>query len=351
MTRKALEGTFEVLASPGNLNNAYGLPLSIFPLEARHQVAVLEMGISTKDEMARLVEIADPDVGVVTNVHGAHLANFADEDEYASAKADLYRGMRSNTTGVFNADDPRCVRMISEFRGFAVTYGMDAPADFTASNFRGAGIEGSSFDLLHRGRRHAATLRCPGAHSAMNALAAVASGFMLGADIEGMLERLSGFEPLSMRGRLHHLAGGVRLVDDSYNANPSSMRAALSVLAGTAPGAGGRRLAALGDMLELGSKSEASHRDAARALGSAGVATAWLVGPQWAAAAQTARQAGLPDARLFATAEEAARDLAREIRPGDVILVKASRGKGLDRIVETLLAGAAAAKSGAGGAN
>jgi UDP-N-acetylmuramoyl-tripeptide--D-alanyl-D-alanine ligase len=337
MTRHVLEGSFSVAASKGNLNNLYGLPLSLLQLTETHQVAVLEMGMSTHGELARLAEIADPDVGVLTNVSGAHLEFFRDLDDYARAKQELFAGMRPNTTGVFNGDDPRCRRIAADFRGYAVTFGMDAPADFTAAAYRGDGLDGSTFDLIHGGRKRAVRLRYAGAHQAMNATAAVAAGFMLGCDLDRMIERLAGLEPQPMRGRVVRLRGGVRVFDDSYNANPAAMEAALAVLAQTDPGPDGRRIAVLGDMLELGPESAARHLEIARLLIPRGVSAAFLVGPLMTAAAAAARESGLRSIVPAGTAEEAIDAVVKGTRPGDVILVKGSRGIHLDRVTKALI--------------
>jgi UDP-N-acetylmuramoyl-tripeptide--D-alanyl-D-alanine ligase len=335
MTRRVLEGTFDVMASKGNLNNLYGLPLSLLELEDHHQVAVLEMGISSHGEMTRLAEIADPDMGVLTNVHGAHLEFFSGPDDYACAKAELFAAMRANTTGIFNNDDERSRRIASSFGGYAVTFAMDAAADFTASGYRSEGLGASAFEVRHGGRRVPVRLRFGGAHHAMNALAAVAAGYMLGCDLETMAGRLESLDPLAMRGRVLHLAGGVQVLDDSYNANPGGVRAALAVLAHTDPGAG-RRIAILGDMLELGPSGPALHREVGRALAACGVQAAIAVGPLSRETAAAAREAGFAGTRTFDSIEEAIPEALKEVRPGDVVLVKASRGIGLDRVVAAL---------------
>ncbi|MBI3447342.1 MAG: UDP-N-acetylmuramoyl-tripeptide--D-alanyl-D-alanine ligase [Acidobacteria bacterium] len=346
MTRHVLEGSFNVTASTGNLNNLFGVPLSLLKLSTEHQVAVLEMGMSTHGELSRLAEIADPDVGVLTNVSGAHLEFFSDIDDYARAKGELFAGMRPNTTGVFNGDDPRSRRIAESFRGYAVTFGMDTSADFTATGYRGDGLDGSTFELQHGGRRRRVKLRYVGAHQAMNATAAIAAGFMLGAELDRMIERIGTLEPQAMRGRALTLRGGVRVLDDSYNANPGAMRAALAVLTQTTPAGSGRRIVVLGDMLELGAEAEARHREIGTALGPAGVDRAVVVGALMRHAAAAAREAGFSPITAAATAEEAAAAIVPELRAGDVVLVKGSRGIGLDRVVAAIV-GALGAAAGA----
>jgi UDP-N-acetylmuramoyl-tripeptide--D-alanyl-D-alanine ligase len=335
MMRQVLSGSFSVMASRGNLNNLYGLPLSLFDLEEHHQVAVLEMGISTHNEMKRLAEIADPDVGILTNLHGAHLVHFDNIDDYAQAKAELFEAMRPNTTGIFNNDDERCRRIASGFQGYAATFGMDSTADFTASEYQSRGLEGSEFTVTHSGRSRQVRLGFAGSHNAMNALAALSAGFLLGCDLDGMARDLESLEPLDMRGKVIRLAGGVRILDDSYNANPAAMRAALAVLSQTDAGEG-RRIAVVGDMLELGEEAEDLHRDMGRVLAASGIDLAWTVGPLARHLAQGARESGFHAVVSVDTAAEAAARASGEIRPGDVVLVKASRSVGLDRVVVAL---------------
>ncbi len=335
MAKQVLSGSFNVMASRGNLNNLFGLPLTLFDLEEGDQVAVLEMGISTHGEMRQLAAIADPDVGILTNLHGAHLEFFGDLDDYANAKKVLFDSMRPNTTGIFNGDDERSRRIASGFHGYAATFGMDTSVDFTASGYRGLGLDGCSFTFTHSGRSHPVKLRFAGAHHAMNAMAALACGFLMGCETGGMIRELEALEPLAMRGRVLRLKEGVRLLDDSYNANPGGMRAALAVLSQTDPGAG-RRIAVIGDMLELGAAAEDLHREIGRLLPLSGIDSVLAVGQLSRILAREASTAGFTAVTALDTAEEAADRLAEMIRPGDVILVKASRSIGLDRVVEAL---------------
>lgn len=335
MTRQVLDGSFRVMASRGNYNNLYGLPLSLLGLEEGDQVAVLEMGISTHDEMDRLAEIGDPDVGVLTNLHGAHLASFADVEDYARAKGRLFQSMRQNTTGIFNADEERSRKLASSFHGFAVTFGTNERSEFRGTGFRSRGLRGSELTVAHGDRQVPVRLRFAGVHHAMNALAAIAAGFMLGCDLETMAARLEKLDPLPMRGRVLTLGGRVHVLDDSYNANPAAMQAALAVLA-TAERGGGRRIAILGDMLELGADEADRHRELGRRIAESGIDLAFLVGPLSAEAVAAARESGFEAARHFESAEEAAAAAREEIGSGDTVLVKASRGIGLDRVVRAL---------------
>lgn len=335
MTRRVLSGAFRVMASRGNLNNLFGLPLTLFDLAEEHQVAVLELGISTHNEMKRLAEISDPDLGILTNLHGAHLQFFKGLDDYAAAKAELFESMRPNTTGIFNADDERCRRIASSFHGYAATFGMDASADYRARDYRGLGMDGCSFSVSHSGGSREVRLRFAGAHHAMNAVAALAAGHLMGCDMDSMIDGLESLEPLEMRGRVLDLPGNVRVMDDSYNANPAAVRAALAVLSQTAAPRG-RRIAVLGDMLELGGDAEELHREAGRNLAASGADAAYLVGPLARLMAEEARAAGFRNVEALDSAARAAERVASDVRPGDVILVKASRSIGLDAVVRAL---------------
>ena len=194
MTRAVLEAKFNVHASRGNLNNLFGCPLSILQMTPQHQVAVLEMGMSYHGELTRLAEIADPDIGVLTNVSAAHLAHFTSLEDVASAKQELFDGMRADSIGIFNNDDEQCRRIMAAFRGYACTFAIDREADLTASGYRMDGLEGSAFEVLHTHnggeRRVEVRTRFVGIHNVYNALAAMSAGYMLGIDLEAGAGRL-----------------------------------------------------------------------------------------------------------------------------------------------------------------
>jgi UDP-N-acetylmuramoyl-tripeptide--D-alanyl-D-alanine ligase len=338
MTRQAVEAAFSVHASRGNLNNLFGCPLSLLELAPAHQVAVLEMGMSYPGELTRLAEIADPDIGVLTNVSGAHLAHFASLDEVADAKAELFDGMRTNATGVFNADDERCRRIMADFPGYAFTFGIERPADLMASEYRMDGLEGCRFEARHHHngstRRLDVRLKFVGVHHVYNALAALSAGWMLGIDLEAMARSLAELAPLRMRGRVLSLGQGVRVLDDSYNSNPAAMRFALDVLRDAEPSsAGGRKVVVFGDMLELGETELEAHREIGRAMAACGADLIVGVG---LLAATAVEQVPAERGRHFGSAAEAAAFAAEAAREGDLFLVKGSRGVGLEKVVERL---------------
>lgn len=344
MTRQALESAFNVHASRGNLNNLFGCPLSLLELRPEHQVSVLEMGMSYHGELARLAEIADPDIGILTNVSGVHLAHFLDVDDVAAAKAELFAGMRDNTIGIFNIDDDRCRRIKESFKGYAFTFGIERTADLTAMDYRMDGLDGATFNVEHAHdggiRRVQVRTRFPGMHHVYNALAAMSAGYMLGIDLEAMAARLATLEPLGMRGRVVRLRDQVRILDESYNANPAAMRFALQVLQEAKPLlAQGRRIVVFGDMLELGEGEVEAHREIGKTIAAAGPALVIGVGALARVAIESvakARGTGVVETRWFSTSGEAALEVANHAQPGDIVLVKGSRGVALEKVVNAL---------------
>jgi UDP-N-acetylmuramoyl-tripeptide--D-alanyl-D-alanine ligase len=336
MAERAAATLGPTLGSPGNLNNLYGLPLALLALEAHHRTAVLEAGMSRPGELARLTEIAGPDVGVLTNVHPVHLEYFGTLEKIAAAKEELFAGMRAGTTAVMNADDARVMAIAGRFArrgGRVLTFGMERDADLKAERVQ-ADESGTRARVLGRGESADLTLRFHGAHQLMNALAALGAGVALGGSLAAMCRALARMEPLERRGNLLILPGRVRVLDDCYNSNPPAFEQALRALEQIATR--GRRLVVAGDMLELGPLEAEAHRLAGERVARAGVDLFFGVGPRMAAAVEAARAAGLESARHFSDAAAAAAALEREVRPGDTLLVKGSRGVHLEKVIEAL---------------
>jgi len=315
------------------------LPLTIFRLEAEHDVAVLEMGMSFPGELKRLAAIALPDVAIETRVTAAHLLNFSSVDEIALAKRELIEGLAGpSSLAVLNADDPRVAAMAGVAPGRVVFYGVEKPAEFQAEDIEDRGALGSSFTLAHQGRRTRMELALPGRHVVSNALAALAaaSEWKIGAD-----EATKVFRELrtpAMRGELIRFTSGFALINDSYNSSPAALHAMTNLLAAT-PGFE-RRILAAGEMRELGPTSAKLHREAGEFAGKTGKID-FVIGVQGDAAeiVEGAVGAGTPRAhtRSFNTPAEAAAFLAEFVRPGDLLLVKGSRSVRMERVVETLL--------------
>src|SRR5713226_5053584 len=335
-----LGAKLRVLKSEGNLNNEYGLPLTLFRLEETHQAAVLEMGMSRRGELRRLAAIARPDVGVVTRVSPAHLEFFSSVDEIALAKRELIEGLNGHeSTAVLNADDPR----VAAFGGFApgrvVTYGIEKPAFFMAQEIEDRGALGSAFDYVSPEGRVRLELNVPGRHAIANALAALAAASVWdigAAEAQSVLRTL---RAPAMRGELLRFSNGAALINDSYNSSPAALHAMTALLAAT-PGFQ-RRILAAGEMRELGTTSGELHREAGAAAAKSGKVD-WIIGVAGDAAEiiEGAVASGFSAAqtKFFETPEEAAEFLRGILVSGDLLLVKGSRGVKMERIVESLIA-------------
>ena len=335
-----LGARFRVLKSEGNFNNEYGLPLTLFRLDETHQAAVLEMGMSRRGELSRLAEIARPDVGVVTRVSPAHLEFFASVDEIALAKRELIEGLNGkDSTAVLNADDARVAAFGSHAPGRVLTYGIENRAFFMAENIEDRGALGTTFDYVSPEGRVRLELALPGRHVVANALASLAAASVWGIGIEEARTVLPSLRPPAMRGELLRFSDGAALINDSYNSSPAALQAMISLLAAT-PGFK-RRILAAGEMRELGSTSADLHREAGRFAAKTG-AIDWVIGVagDGAELVEGAVQGGLPreNARFFEASEQAADFLRVFLRPGDLLLVKGSRGVKMERVVEALLA-------------
>ena len=335
-----LGAKLRILKSEGNLNNEYGLPLTLFRLEPEHQAAVLEMGMSRRGELARLAEIAKPDVGIVTRVAPAHLEFFSSVDDIALAKRELIEGLNGKgSLAVLNADDARVAAFAPKAPGSVLMYGIDRPADFRAEEIEDRGALGSTFTLVAGGRRTRLDLALAGKHVISNALAALAaaSAWNIGAG-----EAQSVFCSLrapAMRGELLRFSNGTAIINDSYNSSPAALQAMTTLLAAT-PGYR-RKILAAGEMRELGASSPQLHREAGKFAADTGKID-WIVGVASDASQiiEGAVAAGFPKARtrFLANSQDAARFLEELVAPGDLVLVKGSRGVQMERIVDALVA-------------
>jgi UDP-N-acetylmuramoyl-tripeptide--D-alanyl-D-alanine ligase len=332
-----------VLKTEGNLNNEVGVPLTLLGLEAEHRRAVIEMGMSHPGEIARLAAMAEPQVGVVTMAGAGHVEYFGGlVDGVADAKAELYFALPPAGIAVANAGDARMLRRAQASGRALITFavGRGEKGDVQVLEVLEHGEAGLRFTLGLGQKEVEVRLPLVGLHNAANAAAAAATAMALGYSDREIAEGLAQVKPVGRRLRVERLASGVTLVDDCYNANPASMSAALRTLAALVT-AGGRPVAVLGDMLELGPMEEEAHRALGREAAGA-VASLALFGPRTRLAAEAARAAGLPD--VFHTEDMAALQghLLGLLAAGDVLLVKGSRGNRLERLVEAL--GGAAGK-------
>jgi UDP-N-acetylmuramoyl-tripeptide--D-alanyl-D-alanine ligase len=331
-----LSSRMPVLRSQGNLNNAFGLPLTLCRLEPIHRAAVVELGMSRLGELTGLAKIAEPEIGVVTNVAPAHLEFFSSVDEIGLAKRELIENLAgSDPVAVLNADDPRVAQFADVCRGKVITFGHEKPADFYAQSIEDRGLHGCGFECLWKGGRTRLSLPLPGAHNVMNALAALAAASLWGVGPE----QARGVFPLLVagahRGEILRFREGFTILDDSYNSNPAALAAVIDWLVGAAGFE--RRILAAGEMLELGPASPALHREAGRW---AAGRVEWILGVQGNAAeiVRGAIEAGHPAdrARFFNDAAQVVPFIQDLIQAGDLIVVKGSRGVRMERIVEAV---------------
>ena len=337
LTAALLRIRYNVHASPGNLNNQWGLPLSLLGLEANHQVMVAEMAMSQANEISSLAVVANPSIGVITNVAPAHMENFPDLAAVAAAKGELAQQLPTSGTLIVNADDPHTDAMPEKMAPHVVhvvRFGCDASADVRATNLVSIS-DGWAFDLHIGSASRNIELRLPGAAGVPNFLAATATAHALDVSIDEIAAEASKLEPLPNRGAIHRI-GSITLVDESYNASPMAMNMALEDFA-TLPTAG-RRIAVLGDMLEMGDWTDQVHRDAGGKAAEIKVDLLLAVGTCAALMAEGATGNGMIQERIhaFDTAEEAASWLAPRLQDGDTVLVKGSRAIHLERVAQAV---------------
>ena len=338
LTATLLAHAHDVFRNEGNLNNHIGLPLSLLGLCRRHEIAVVELGMNHAGELRTLVGIAEPDIRVWTNVAEVHSAFFDSIEDIADAKAEIMEGATAETHLIANAADRRVMTRVSDFPGRLTTFGVDVEADVRATDLRVLGIDGMEATVhTHVGPQ---TLRTSllGEGNVANILAAIAVALQFQVPFDAILSRVAAFQAQPRRGQVLRLEN-VTVVDDSYNSNPLALERVLTAIGASATA--GRRVAVLGEMLELGERSDALHRECGRVVAKAGVEQLVVVGgPPVRALADAAVRAGLPAGSVtsFTTCDEASDEIERFVRPGDIVLVKGSRGIGTDRIVDRLAA-------------
>jgi UDP-N-acetylmuramoyl-tripeptide--D-alanyl-D-alanine ligase len=328
---KLLETKFRVLKSEGNLNNQFGLPLQLLKLEPEHELAVVELGMNHAGEITALAAIAQPDIGVVTNVAPVHLGFFESVADIARAKYELIQSLSANGTAVLNADDEFVSQFGRDFAGRVLTFGIDHSAAVTAENIKELGLEGSHFDVVANGNRARARLGLIGRHNIYNALAAVTVAMDRGLSLEEAAASLALLTPSDKRGQVLEVAGAT-VINECYNSNPRALDFVVDALA-VMP-TKGRRIVVAGEMLELGPATDELHRHAGEYMAERGIDV--VVGVRGAAQhiVNSASARGTR-AEFVETPEAAGEWLAREIKPGDLVLLKASRGVKLEKALET----------------
>jgi UDP-N-acetylmuramoyl-tripeptide--D-alanyl-D-alanine ligase len=312
-----------VLATEGNLNNDIGMPLTLLRLRERHRYAVIEMGMNHAGEIDYLTRLARPSVALVNNAHRAHVGILGSVEAIARAKGEIYAGLGAAGIAVVNADDAHAGQWMALNAGRRVVrFGLAGGADVHAS------VQGGQLRVVTPADAFVVTLRVPGEHNVRNALAACAVAHALEISPRAMQQGLAGFA--GVHGRLQERPGlgGARLIDDSYNANPDSMKAALQVLAAEP----GRRVFVMGDMGELGPQAHAMHAEVGAFARAAGIDALYALG----FASRHAAEAFGGGARHFDDAAALAEALRAEARPGTTLLVKGSRFMGMERVADAL---------------
>lgn len=337
MVASVMAHRWRVLKTEGNLNNRIGVPQTLFRLNGRHEGAVIEMGVDHVGQTIRLCEIVRPTIGVITNIGPDHLEFFGSMEGSAQSKAELLDLLPSDGTAALNADDPYYDYLVARARCRVVSFGFSSKADVRATDVKSDGRNGTIFRLQLPGKvRHTIVrIHVQGDHNVTNALAAAAVGAVLGFPGAVIAQGLSRFRPAAMRSQVF-VSHGVTVINDCYNANPASMKAAVQLLAQR--GAGRKKIAVLGDMLELGLNAVPLHEDVGMFVSQQGIDQLVACGTLGRSVAEGAERAGL-DRRNIVLAPDAAvaATLVKSIvKPGAVVLVKASRGMKLEQVAQAL---------------
>ena len=336
---------WEVLKPLGSFNNQWGLPLTLLRLGPEHQALVVELGANRPGEIAGLAAIARPTIAVVTTVSPVHTEFFGSLDGVRKEKAALVRAVPADGRVALNADDPRVAGMAAETAARVLTYGTAPSATVRAVGDVVEDAAGLHFTLAHGAAREPVTLALAGRHNVTNALAAAAVGVALDFTPSEIARGLAGVRPV--KGRcVWRTAGDVRILDDTYNASPVSVRAALETVA--AHRGAHRVVVVLGDMFELGGITDEAHREAGGWVATLPADEFIGVGRHARLAVDAARAAGLAEAHHATTFEDTMAHLLKRVTPGDLVLVKGSRGMRMERVVDALLARLARAESGSG---
>ena len=336
MIASIIETKYKTLKTQGNLNNHIGLPLTLLKREPEHEVGVLEMGMSAAGEIKRLAEIAKPDIGVITNISAGHLGQLKTIKEVQMAKGELFDSLHKEATAIVNADDPLVLELAKSLRIKKITYGIKEPADIQASDIQNKGNHGFTFTAKIFDQAIPVKLPQIGYCNIYNALAALATGHSLGITGKEMNLGLKNYQQIPQRNEQIHYEG-MTLINDTYNANPQSMREALKTLKEI--NTQGKRFFIIGDMLELGPLSEPAHHELGQEIAGSNVDYLVTVGPLASLAAESAKVNVQQQLQIekFNTHDEAANYLLQKVKKGDCLLVKGSRGSKMENVVQEFL--------------
>ena len=337
MTSSILSLGARTLKNEGNLNNLIGLPLTLLRLENGDRRVVLEMGMNRPGEIGRLTEISEPDIGLITNVAKVHLEGLGDIKGVLRAKIELLERMSPNSKAVLYGDDHALMKEASRFKGEIISYGLRPGNDISAANISNFGSDGISFDLTYHGKSESMKIKVPGLHNLLNALAAASIAIGVDESMGHIKEGLGNYKGIKGRLSLIPLPADVILVDDSYNSNPYSLKAALTSVKEIA-GSKRRIIVGLGEMMELGEETLSAHREAGEMVAEIDASYFLVMGRHADDMITGAVNKGFPPERIRKT--ESHEEMAQKIRGfmhnNDLILLKGSRKMGLEKVSETL---------------
>ena len=330
--------TRNTLMTEGNLNNRIGLPLTLLRLRKNHELAIVEMGTNSPGEIAILAAIAVPDVGLITNIGPAHIEGLGSLEAIRGEKGSLFDVMAGRGTAILNHDDPAIGLLAGRRQGKRVTFGLGPGAAITARGVVTTGPEGVRFDLVIDGIGAPVFLAAAGEHNVKNALAAAAAAWTLGFDRSEIAAGLAVFRPVPGRTEIRQLGNGAHLIIDTYNANPASVREALNTLRGLR--GSGKAVVILGDMLELGERSEEWHDEIGALLADRDIQDLFLKGSLTKSLAAGAVRAGFPAERIafFDDPEQVVSSLRPRLKEGDWVLIKGSRKMKMEAVAENMIA-------------
>ena len=335
MIAAVLSVRYRVLKTEGNYNNAIGLPLTLLRLDHTHQICVVEMGMDHAGEIDYLSELVEPDVAVITNIGDAHIENLGSREAIFEAKCEIFHHLKSDGLAVLNGDDPMLATLRGELAQTTLFVGRGPRMDYTALNVESDGTSRLTCTVRTPATQFEAEIPALGTHMVYPTLIASALAEHFGMGGDEITQGIQGFLPTKMRMNVIRCPGDIVILNDAYNANPQSMRAAAAVLSDAR---GRRKVAVVGDMKELGPSSEAFHRAVGGYFAAAGIDHLIAIGDLARFMAEGARAAGLDQADYFPDLEQAGQALLRELRAGVTILVKASRSMAFEKIVDFLQA-------------
>ena len=337
MTAAILQMGNKTLKNPGNHNNLIGLPVTLLKLEKTHQRAVLEMGMNHKGEIARLTEISNPEVAVILNIGMAHLEGLGNIDGVAEAKTEMMGKLSPEAKIILNGDDEILMKHAARFDREFVTFGLNKGNDIQGIDMERYGSDGMRFDLICDGSSWPITLGVSGVHNVKNALAAAAIGLSLDEPMEHIVKGLGSFSGIKGRFQSIHLRKDVLLIDDTYNANPSALKAAL-LSAAPMVKKDGRFFVGLGDMLELGEAAPSAHREAGRRIANSGASWLFTMGIHAKDVKEGAIAAGMPSNRVIIskTHDELTTKIIQEIKSKDMVFLKGSRMMQFEKVSKGL---------------